>query len=125
MMTKEQNSTNEHRRAQKRSQSFADRAHKEARDIQKRQAAREASFARTALGFLQAEVDTGLTLSRIAADSGDAEKRARNRAHARQAYDQLVKYRGTAADAASHALEALDAKIAQLRDQLQSLGEML
>ncbi len=124
-MTKEQNSANEHRRAQKQSQSVADRAHKDALEIQTRQAEREVSFARTALGFLQAEVDTGLTLSRIAADSGDAETRDRNRAHARQAYDQLVKYRGTAADADSDALEALDAKIAELREQLQSLGETL
>ena len=124
-MSRQQNSANEHGRAQKRSQKFADRAHRDALDTQKRQAEREASFARTALGFLQAEADTGLTLSRIAAESGDAEVRARNRAHARHAYDKLLKYRGTAADDASQTLEALDAKIAKLRDQLQSLGETL
>ncbi len=122
-MTQQQNSANEHRRAQKQSQSFADRAYKEALDMQKRQTEREAYFAQTALGFLQAEVITGLTLSRIAADSRAVEKSDRNRGHARQAYDKVVKYRSTAANADSHALEALDAKIAELREQLQSLGE--
>ncbi len=123
-MGKQQNSAHQHRVAQKQSQHFADRAREDALDIRKRQEKREASFARIALSFLKAEVDTGLTLARIAADSGHKETRARTRLHAREAYDKLVKYRGTAADASGQELEALDKKIAELRVQLESLGEV-
>ncbi len=125
IMSKQQNSANEHRRAQRQSQDYAHRAREVAVDIQWRQAQREVSFARIALAFLKAEADTGLTLARIAADSGNAQTRARNRVHAREAYDNLVKYRGTAADAGTQALVVLDGKIAKLREQLQSLGEAL
>ncbi len=124
-MTNRQNPADEHRRAQKQSKVFADQARGRAREIQKRQGDRAAEFAKTALTFLEVEADTGLTLAQLAAKSDDAKARTRNRLHARQAYDKLVKYRGTAAAAAGEELDALDTKIAKLRAQLQSLGETL
>ncbi len=122
-MSDRQNSANEQR--QKRIQSLAKRARDQALEIQKHQGDREASFAEIALNFLKAEADPGLTLARLAANSADAKKKTRNRLHARQAYDKLVEYRGTAAAAAGEELEELDGRIAELRAQLLSLGETL
>lgn len=42
--------------------------------------------------FLDAEVDTGITLARIALKASDPDKVSRNAASARKAYDTLISY---------------------------------
>ena len=116
---------NERQQAHRQSRRFADRAHNELMKIKDRQVSRDETFTQTALGFLNAEADTGLTLARLAKDRTDEDAKARNRRHAREAYNSVVKYHHTAAHANDEALQALDQKIEKLREMLESLGEHL
>src|SRR5215469_2030899 len=74
------------------------------------------------LEFLRAEARTGLTFSNIALGSHYQEKTARNRANARKAYDTLLRFmpRDPASPGAS---EEIRAKVAELKSDLQQLGE--
>jgi len=73
--------------------------------------------------FVNTEAETGLTLARLAADSRDAKKKARNRCNARKAYDTALKRVGAVAQ--SEDLEAVHQKLRKLRKLLKSLGEEL
>ena len=72
--------------------------------------------------FLRAEALTGLTFSKIALGSRHPEKTDRNRAKARKAYDTLLRFMPPC-NAASQALEEITAKVAELKVNLQQLGE--
>ena len=124
------------KRHQEKSQLVADRARREVTEAQKYQADHEDFFGQTAgpfakeaaefhvavIRFLNTGADVGLNLARIAAESRNAEKRARNRRHAREEYDTVLKHLDKAA-ATSEELEAHHQKMATLRELLKSLGE--
>ena len=77
----------------------------------------------TLLNFLAIDLDLGLTMARIAAraDIG-SDKRARNTANARRAYDTVARLR-TNAVATDGQGEKLDQKTSELRAALLNLGE--
>lgn len=124
------------KRHQEQSQVVADRARKQVTGAQKRQAdhedffsqaagrfAKEAAEVRAAtIHFLNTAADTGVNLARIAAESRNAAKKARNRLRAREEYDTLFRHLGTAA-LTSEEVEAIHQKMATLRELPQSLGE--
>jgi len=122
-MTKQKKPADKRRQTPRHNQIVAARAVKDAIDAQQHQTALEDTFVKTAVSFLNAEADTGLTLARIARRSPDGEQRARTRVESRQAYDTILKYLGTAGHANSETLGALEVKIKKLKEQLISLGE--
>lgn len=71
--------------------------------------------------FVNTEADTGITLARLAVDARDANKKARDRGHARTAYDTALKRLGALDQ--SDELETVHSKLRQLRKLLKSLGE--
>ena len=79
---------------------------------------------RTRLDFLNIDAEVGLTLAAIAwAADVDSDKRRRNAAAAKRAYDtilQLSRSVSMTADEASN----LSIKLANLKSRLQQLGEM-
>src|SRR5579862_7514979 len=92
-------SARRHEQEQEQSQHFANQAGREliqARQRQTNQYSRltkaSAEVQAASIGFLNTEADTGLNLARIAASSRNAEKRARNRRHASEAYDAILAY---------------------------------
>ena len=72
--------------------------------------------------FLRAEALTGLTFSKIALGSNDQEKTERNRANARKAYDSLLHFLPRVSDK-SEIWEEIRARVAELKSNLQQLGE--
>ena len=74
--------------------------------------------------FLRTELQTGLTLSKIALEAADQDKIDRNRANARKAYDTLMHFMSKATLKAEDADE-IRAGLAQLKSELQQLGEEL
>jgi hypothetical protein len=72
--------------------------------------------------FLRAEVLTGLTFAKIALGARHQDKIDRNRVNAKKAYDTLLRFMPHD-DATSGAWDDVRAKIAELRSQLQQLGE--
>ena len=72
--------------------------------------------------FLRAEALAGLTFSKLALESRYQEKTDRNRAKARKAYDTLLRYmpRDNTKPVVS---EEIRTKVAELKAQLQQLGE--
>lgn len=77
---------------------------------------------RRQLDFLRGEIHTGLTLSKIALETDDEEKRQRNRANARKAYDSIMHFmpRVFLADKEAHEIKV---GVAELLADLQKLGE--
>lgn len=78
---------------------------------------------RTGAAFLITDLEVAMTLIRIASNAAeDSEKRIRNRANARHAYDAVSRI-------SSHAVltdeerQDVDEKLAELRSALQGLGE--
>jgi uncharacterized protein YPO0396 len=122
-MSREQRMADEHRQSQKKSQHFAERARQRGTEMRDRQTNRESSLVRASLSFLNAEVDTGLTLGRVAKSRSGVEERSRQIREARKAYDSVIKYLGTAAQASTEELQALQDRMAGLRELLESLGE--
>jgi hypothetical protein len=126
------------KRHQEKSQGVADRAWKQVTEAQKYQAQHEDFFRQTAgpfakeaaafhvqlIRFVNTEADIGLNLARLAAESHTAEKRARHRRNAREAYDSALKYLGKVAPTREE-WEEIQQKIATLRELLKSLGERL
>ena len=124
------------KRYQERSQLLADRAWKQVTEAQKNQADHKDFFSRTTgplakeatkfhvatIGFLNTEADVGLNFAHLAAESHDAKKRARNRRHAREAYDSALKRLDRAAPTEEE-LKVVQQKMATLRELLKSLGE--
>lgn len=73
--------------------------------------------------FLRIDLETGLTLTRIAERAGtDSIKRQRTVRKARRAYDTVVKMRTSFAGSAAEGLQ-IDKKIRRLRTELLRLGE--
>jgi hypothetical protein len=79
---------------------------------------------RSGLAFLNAELRTGLTLSRIALSAIHQDKRERNRINARKAYDAILHYLPEANLSAREA-EEIETRLAELRSELQLLGEKI
>jgi hypothetical protein len=74
--------------------------------------------------FLITDLELGMTLTRIASDaSEDLEKRARNRANARRAYDAVCRI-SHHASLDHEQRQEVDAKLAGLRSALEQLGEV-
>src|SRR5579872_3081465 len=124
-------------RHEEQNQGVADRARKQLVEAQKYQAdhvnffpntgpfAREsAEFHLRAISFLNTEADTGLQFARFAAESQNPKVMARNRRNARLAYDSVLKYLDRSAPTEEE-LQAVQQKIAALRELLKSLGEPL
>jgi len=76
----------------------------------------------TSVEFLNIEVDTGLMFAGIASESDDDAKTLRNRENARKAYDTILRFIGRVSLTAAES-EALDMKMAKLKQGLQTLGE--
>jgi len=126
------------RQHQEKSQVVADRARQQVTEAQKYQADHKDFFSRTtgplakeaaefhvaAIRFLNTEADVGLNFAHLAAESHDAKKRARNRRHAREAYDSALKRLDRAAPTEEE-LKVVQQKMATLRELLRSLGERL
>jgi hypothetical protein len=76
----------------------------------------------TSVAFLNVEADTGLLFAKIAEESDNFEKKVRNCANARLAYDTVLRFisRVSMTDAES---ESLWLKMAKLKMGLQTLGE--
>jgi len=72
--------------------------------------------------FLRSELDTGLTLSKIALDSTRRNKSSRNRDNARKAYDAVIRFLPKVSLTDEEALE-LKTKLEQLKAELSDLGE--
>jgi len=72
--------------------------------------------------FLRTELIAGLTFSKIALRSKNAAKADRNRINARKAYDALLHFTPETSLSSEDAKE-INAKMAQLRANLQQLGE--
>lgn len=77
---------------------------------------------RSGTDFLRTEIRTGLTFSRIALDSTRKDKRERNRANARKAYDAIVRFMHGSTPDADEAKE-IKRGLAQLKSELVKLGE--
>lgn len=72
--------------------------------------------------FLRAEALTGLTFSKIALHSRQQQKTDRNRANARKAYDCLLRFMPREHPTLG-AWEEIKARVAELKSNLQQLGE--
>lgn len=79
---------------------------------------------RYAMAFLNAELNTGLTLSRVAMGTRSQEKRDRNRVNARKAYDSILHYLPGSHLTTSEA-DDFELKLHELRSVLKSLGETI
>ena len=86
--------------------------------------ARETREARVT--FLKTEVITGLTFAQtsLEADAG-SEKRTRNQANARKAYDTILKWLARLSDEGSMGIDAkeLEPELTELKQALRELGE--
>ncbi len=72
--------------------------------------------------FLKTEVDTGLTFARLASGARYSDKKDRNQANARKAYDTVLHWTRRVSLAAPDSQEIGD-KLVQLRAALEDLGE--
>lgn len=72
--------------------------------------------------FIRAEVLTGLTFAKIALGSRHQDKIDRNRVNARKAYDTLLRFMPRD-NVTTEEWDEVRAKIAELKTQLQRLGE--
>lgn len=82
----------------------------------------------TGLSFLKTEVATGLTFAKAAMDSkDDSDRRLRNQANARKAYDTIVNWmaRFSSSEAVRIDIEELEPELTELREALAELGEAL
>jgi hypothetical protein len=76
----------------------------------------------TSVEFLNTEAETGLLFAEIAQGSDNAEKRARNCAHARLAYNTVLRFIGRVSLTEAES-ESLSLQMAKLKIRLQTLGE--
>ena len=76
----------------------------------------------TGLAFLRAELQTGLTLARIAQSAKDADKRNRNLLRAREAYEAVLHFMPTVILTLSQSNE-IQSKLDRLKSELQKVGE--
>lgn len=75
--------------------------------------------------FLRVELRTGLLFSQIALGARHQAKRDRNRANARRAYDALLYFLGRIPSTEFAGSDAMTDGLAQLKSELQRLGEEL
>lgn len=80
------------------------------------------TFGSSAMSFLRAELQTGMTMSRIALSANGDAKKQRNCAHARKAYDSILHFLPGAILSPDEAKE-VETKLARLRADLELLGE--
>lgn len=74
--------------------------------------------------FLITDLDLAMTLTRIAGDAAEgSEKRNRNKANARRAYDSVSQISDHALLASDHRM-IVEEKLVELRSALQQLGEV-
>ena len=81
-------------------------------------------FGNSALHFLRAELQTGMTMSRIAHNANGEAKKRRTLSNARKAYDSIVRFLPEARLSPDEAFE-VKTKLAELREDLRLLGEKL
>lgn len=81
-------------------------------------------FVQSSIDFIRAELRTGLTLSRIALDTSNEQKRERNRINDRKAYDAILHFLPTAM-LSEVELTEINKSVASLRGHLQTLGEQV
>ena len=74
------------------------------------------------IDFLRCELDTGLTLSKLALDARRQDRRSRNSLNARKAYDTVVRFIPRV-NLTPQETEEIKFRLAQLRLALESLGE--
>jgi hypothetical protein len=74
------------------------------------------------LGFLRSELETGLTLARIARSSTRADKRNRNLLNARRAYEAVLRFMPGVILTTSQSRD-LKNKLERLKKDLRTLGE--
>lgn len=74
------------------------------------------------IDFLRSELDTGLTLSRIAMQADHQNKAARNRLNAKKAYDTVIRFMPRVSLSREESRE-IKSKLNDLRSCLQRLGE--
>lgn len=79
---------------------------------------------RSAMAFLNAELHTGLAMSRVALVTRSKEKKQRNRANARKAYDAILHYLPGSHMTPSEAND-FELRLDKLREVLKSLGEAI
>ena len=81
-------------------------------------------FDPTAAGveFLRSELDTGLTLSKIALDSNHLEKSNRNRFNARKAYNAILHF-APKINLTEKEIKEIESKLGVLKSNLRELGE--
>jgi len=72
----------------------------------------------TGLAFLRAELQTGLTLARIAQSAKDADKRNRNLLRAREAYEAVLPFMPTVFLTGSESKE-IKRKLERLKSELR------
>ena len=78
----------------------------------------------TEVDFLRSEIDTGLTLCRIASETANADKIERNRSNARKAYESVLRFLPRV-PLANDEHQEITSKLRKLRKRLQALGEGL
>jgi hypothetical protein len=76
------------------------------------------------LRFLEAELGIGFTSCRIAVQAKSNQKRERNLANARKAYDAIVYFRPKT-ELSSADTDRIDSQLAKLKAELRQLGEEL
>jgi hypothetical protein len=74
------------------------------------------------LNFLRSELDTGLTLAKIARSAKRADKRNRNLHNARKAYETVLRFLPGIILTTSQARE-MKSKLEQLKKELRRIGE--
>lgn len=74
------------------------------------------------VAFLNTEAETGLLFAEIAEQSTNIERKARNRANARLAYNTVLRFIGQVSFTEAES-ESLNLKMAKLKIRLQTLGE--
>ena len=77
-----------------------------------------------AVDFLRTELRTGLTLTRLAFRASQPDKSSRTRAHARRAYDTVVRFTPKVSLSPDETKE-VKTKLERLRSELKLLGEAI
>ena len=75
--------------------------------------------------FLKVELHAGLMFSKIAREARHQEKRDRNCAHARRAYDALLRFIPKMPNGNFVESDEMTRGLGQLKSELQQLGEVL
>jgi hypothetical protein len=85
---------------------------------------RQDEYRQSSIHFLNTELDTGLTFARIAAGATNRNKKERNCANARKAYDSAL-HLLEQVSLGNEEASAIEEKLSALRLGLEKLGEKL